>query len=94
MTEKREEFEETLNIGYQLLRDLELVLEIGKTAQVANVDLLPHLTNWAEALGLEGIGRLQEGLDEASRLQVRNVNQQLGLEDVAMEMLAARSRIL
>jgi DNA polymerase III subunit delta' len=92
MTEKREDFDGTLDIGYRLLRDMELVSEYGKTAPIANIDLASHLASWAEALGLEGIGRLKEGLDEASRLQVRNVNQQLGLESLAIELFWTRSQ--
>jgi DNA polymerase-3 subunit delta' len=87
LTEKRDEFEETLRIGFLLLRDLELVCEYGKSAAIANIDILPHLINWAEPLGLGGIARLKDGLDEAYRLQVRNVNQQLGLESLAMDLL-------
>jgi DNA polymerase-3 subunit delta' len=92
LTEKREEFEATLEAGYHLLRDLALVAEFGKAAPVANLDLLPHLGSWAEALGLAGIDRLKEGLDEAVRLQVRNVNQQLGLEGLALDLLGARGK--
>lgn len=87
LTEKRDEFDETLRIGYLMLRDLELVCEHGKSAAVANVDILPHLVAWAEPLGLRGIARLKEGLDEAYRLQIRNVNQQLGLESLALDLL-------
>jgi len=92
LTEKRDELEETLRAGYRLLRDLELVCEFGKSASIANIDILPHLINWADPLGLGGIGHLKEGLDEAYRLQVRNVNQQLGLESLAIEMLAEHPR--
>ena len=92
LTEKRDELEETLRVGYRLLRDLELVCEFGKSAPIANIDILPHLINWADPLGLGGIGHLKEGLDEAYRLQVRNVNQQLGLESLAIEMLAEHPR--
>ena len=90
LTEKREDFEETLRIGYLLLRDLELVCELGKDGPVANIDIVPHLVNWSESLGLEGIARLKEGFDQAYRLQVRNVNQQLGLESLAVELLGER----
>jgi DNA polymerase-3 subunit delta' len=87
LTEKRDEFEATLRVGFLLLRDLELLSEYGKGASIANIDILPHLINCAESLGLEGIARLKDGLDEAYRLQVRNVNQQLGLESLAMDLL-------
>lgn len=92
LTEKRDELEDTLRMGYGLLRDLELVCEFGKGAPIANLDILHHLINWADPLGLGGIARLKEGLDEAYRLQVRNVNQQLGLESLAIELLAEHPR--
>jgi DNA polymerase-3 subunit delta' len=89
LTENREDFEGTLRTGYLLLRDLELVCEAGKEPPVANVDILPHLKAWADRLGLRGVERLKEGLDQAHRQQVRNVNQQLGFESLAVEILAA-----
>lgn len=90
LTENRDEFEQTLRVGYLLLRDLELVCEFGKNGPVANIDILHHLINWSESLGLEGIARLKEGFDQAYRLQIRNVNQQLGLESLAVEMVGER----
>ena len=93
LAEKREDFEETLRIGYLILRDLELVCELGKAGSAANIDILPHVTYWAEALGLRGITRIKEGLDQAVRLQVRNVNQQLNFETLAIDLLEARPAI-
>ncbi len=90
LAEKREDQEETLRIGYALLRDMELLCEFGKSGSVANADILPHLITWSDLLGLRGITRLKEGLDEAYRLQVRNVNQQLGFETLALDLLHER----
>jgi hypothetical protein len=87
LTENRDDFEETLKTGYTLLRDLVQIALAGPQAQVVNADALPRLRTWAAKLGLENIERLKEGLDEAYRLQVRNVNQQLGLEAVALDVL-------
>ena len=86
LTENRESFEETLSIGYALLRDLVHVMETPEDAQVVNLDLAPRLKAWASKLGLAGIERLKSGLDQAYRLQVRNVNQQLGLDALAIEV--------
>jgi hypothetical protein len=38
-----------------------------------------------------GIERLQAGLDEAYRLQIRNINQQLGLEVVGIDLIAGQA---
>lgn len=88
LTENREEFEETLRIGYTLLRDLLQILLSGADRNVANVDLLPQLKTWAPKLGLKCIERLKTGLDQAYQLQIRNVNQQLGLEALATALLS------
>ncbi|MBI1941162.1 MAG: hypothetical protein HYS33_06615, partial [Acidobacteria bacterium] len=75
-------------IGYDLLRDLAQVLENESSADVVNVDLQGRLKPWAERLGFQGIEMLKNGLDQAYRLQTRNVNQQLGLDDLALEVLS------
>ena len=82
----REHFEESLGIGYSLLRDLLLVAERGERAAVTHLDLAPRLRTWSARLGLGGIETLKDGLDEAYRLQVRNVNQQLGFDALAAGM--------
>ena len=87
LTENRDEFEETLQIGYSLLRDLVQVALAESDTNVVNMDLLPRLKAWAAKLGLQNIEKLKEGLDQAYRLQTRNVNQQLGLEAVALDVL-------
>ena len=87
LTENRDQFEETLKIGYTLLRDVVQVALAGPEAKVVNVDLLSRLKTWAAKLGIRNIARLQEGLDQAYRLQTRNVNLQLGLEAVALDVL-------
>jgi len=88
LAERRDDFEATLDIGYSLLRDLLLVLLDGPENEVTNVDTLPRLQAWATGLGLKGIEHLKTGLDQAYRLQVRNVNQQLGLETLGLEIIA------
>ena len=70
-----------------LLRDLVQILESEKAADIINVDLRPRLGAWAERLSFQGIELLKNGLDQAHRLQIRNVNQQAGLDDLAIEVL-------
>ena len=89
LAEDRDAFEETLRTGYSLLRDLVGTLEGGPEAPVVNVDIRARLKAWAANLGLRGIETLKEGLGQAYRLQVRNVNQQLGFDTMAMELLSA-----
>jgi DNA polymerase-3 subunit delta' len=91
LAERRDDFEATLDIGYSLLRDLLYVLLRGPGTEVANVDVLPRLQAWAAGLGLQGIELLKSGLDQAYRLQIRNVNQQLGFETLGLEV-SARSK--
>jgi hypothetical protein len=91
LTGDRDSFEDVLSTGSELLRDVLLVLESGEAAAVAHVDLVPRLKAWASALGFHGIVTLKEGLDEARRLHIRNVNQQLGMDSLAIGMLS-RSR--
>jgi len=86
LAERRDDFEATLDVGYSLLRDLLHVFSQGPKTEVTNVDVLPRLQAWAASLGLQGIELLKSGLDEAYRLQVRNVNQQLGLEALGLEV--------
>jgi len=92
LAERRDDFEATLDIGYSLLRDLLHVLLQGTGAEVTNVDMLPRLKAWAAVLGLQGIELLKAGLDQAYRLQIRNVNQQLGLEALGLDVEAALRR--
>jgi DNA polymerase-3 subunit delta' len=87
LSQSREDFDRTLTAGYDLLRDLAQVLESEKGADIMNVDLRPRLGAWAERLGFQGIELLKNGLDQARRLQTRNVNQQVGLDDLAIEVL-------
>ena len=75
-----------LDIGYSLLRDLLLVLLHGPENEVTNVDILPRFQAWAAGLGLKGIELLKSGLDQAYRLRVRNINQQLGFETLGLEV--------
>lgn len=82
----REHFEGTLGIGQALLRDLLQTLAAGDRPRVTHLDLAPRLREWAQALGFGGIEMLKRGLDEAYRQQVRNVNQQLGLDALAIAL--------
>jgi DNA polymerase-3 subunit delta' len=88
LADNRDHFEETLDIGYSLLRDLLQIMEAGPEPQVIHVDLRPRLAKWAQKLGLGGLERLRSGLDQAYRLQTRNVNQQLGFEVLAIDLAA------
>ncbi len=88
LTGDRDSFDDILGTGSELLRDMLLVLESGETAPVSHVDLVPQLKAWAAAFGFAGIVALKEGLDEAHRLQIRNVNQQLGLDSLAIGMVS------
>ena len=87
LTEDRESFEETLGMGYSLLSDLIYILETSDDTRITHVDLLPRFKAWAPKLGLAGLETLKEGLDEAYRSQIRNANQQLGLEALAIGLL-------
>jgi DNA polymerase III subunit delta' len=86
LTEKRENFDRTLRTGLTLLRDLMFVQQTQQTTGIANLDLLPQLQGWAQHLDLARIEILKTGLDQAYRLQTRNVNQQLGLDALATEL--------
>jgi DNA polymerase-3 subunit delta' len=92
LADSRVDFEATLDIGYSLLRDL-LHVHLGSAArEVTNVDVMPRLESWAHGLGLQGIEFLKAGLDQADRLQIRNVNQQLGFEALGLEAWARRAK--
>ncbi len=91
LAENRDDFEATLDLGYSLLRDLLHVLLHGPEGEVTNVDELPRLEACAAQLGMHGIEILKSGLDQAYRLQIRNVNQQLGFEALGLEV-SARSK--
>jgi DNA polymerase-3 subunit delta' len=91
IADNREDFQEELRIGFTLLQDIMRTLESGGGAHIVNLDLEAQLKAWGTALGLAGIEKLKKGLDEAYRLQTRNVNQQLGLEALAADLVASRS---
>ncbi|MGH9357422.1 MAG: ATP-binding protein [Terriglobia bacterium] len=88
LSEKRDQLQEDLRVGYALLRDMLQMIESGDPSQITNVDLLPRLQRWAGNLGLEGLERLKRGLDDAYRLQTRNVNLQLGWETLGLNVAA------
>lgn len=87
LAENRDQFDRTLQTGYTLLRDLMQVFLAGPPSGITNVDLMHNLKSWAPKLGLNRIEKLKAGLDSAFRLQTRNVNQQLGLDALATEVL-------
>lgn len=84
------QLQESLRIGYALLGDMLRIIESENEARIINVDLIPRLRRWADSLGLQGLDHLRLGLDDAYRLQTRNVNQQLGWEELAFEIPAGR----
>jgi len=86
LAEDREQFEENLRVGYDLCSDLLRLLEGQPESSILNVDVAARLKAWAPKLGLAGILTLKNGLDDAYRLQTRNVNQQLGLETLAIQL--------
>jgi DNA polymerase-3 subunit delta' len=90
LAENRDDFEGTLKVGYSLLSDLLHVLLNPEADVVVNVDLMPRLQGWAPKLTLSGIEKLKAGLDQANRLQIRNVNPQLGFETLGIEVISGR----
>ena len=90
LAENRDDFEGTLKVGYSLLSDLLHVLLDPAADAVVNVDLTARLKGWAPKLTLAGIEKLKAGLDQAYRLQIRNVNPQLGFETLGIEMISGR----
>ena len=90
LAENRDDFEGTLKVGYSLLSDLLHVLLDPAPDAVVNVDLTARLKGWAPKLTLGGIEKLKAGLDQAYRLQIRNVNPQLGFETLGIELIPGR----
>jgi hypothetical protein len=90
LAENRDDFEGTLKVGYSLLSDLLHVLLDPAADAVVNVDLSARLKSWAPRLTLAGIEKLKAGLDQAYRLQIRNVNPQLGFEILGIDMASGR----
>jgi DNA polymerase-3 subunit delta' len=88
LAEDRNSFEDTLRMGYALLADLLHILLEPEAGAVVNVDIEPRLKDWAATLNLTGIETLKAGLDQAYRLQVRNVNPQLGFETLGIEVIS------
>ncbi|HZO99543.1 MAG TPA: hypothetical protein VFD30_04550 [Terriglobia bacterium] len=86
LTENRDTFEGTLKIGYTLLRDMMALREVGAEARIVHIDLIQRLKAWSERLGMTGIETIKVALDQAYRQQVRNVNQQLALDALAVEL--------
>lgn len=88
LADSRGELEASLRTGYVLLRDSLQILENGGEQRIVNLDVAPRLRVWAAKLGIEGIERLKASLDSAYRLQTRNINQQLGWDALATELIA------
>jgi DNA polymerase III subunit delta' len=88
LADNRDNLEAALRIGYSLLADMLQLLETGSDERVVNLDLTPRLRTWAAKLRLQGIERLKSGLDNTYRMQTRNINQQLGWEALAMELIS------
>lgn len=86
LAENRDDFEGTLKVGYSLLSDLMHVLLDPAEDGLVNVDMKVRLQEWAPKLTLRGIEKLKAGLDQAYRLQIRNVNPQLGFETLGIEI--------
>ena len=86
LAENRDDFEGTLKVGYSLLSDLLHILLDPAADAIVNVDLTGRLQGWAPKLTLGGIEKLKAGLDQAYRLQIRNVNPQLGFETLGIDV--------
>jgi DNA polymerase-3 subunit delta' len=89
----RSHIETTLKTGSLLLRDLMLVHVGDGSKSVTNIDILPRLKTWSETIGMDGIRKLAEGIEDSYRLQNRNVNQQLTFDSMVAELLSAQARI-
>jgi hypothetical protein len=88
LADNRDDFEGILKIGYSLLSDVMHVLLQPEDNEAVNIDLAARLQGWGRSLTLRGIEKLKAGLDEAYRLQVRNVNSQLGFETLGIDVIA------
>lgn len=86
LTENHGELEPVLRIGSALCRDLLHTLTEAGAAELINVDLVPRLQAWSRALGFSGVQKLARAIEQAYRLQNRNVNQRLGLDAAASEI--------
>jgi DNA polymerase III subunit delta' len=87
LTDKREDLDETLRMGFLLVRDLMRIQQDEKSKEIANLDLLAQLKAWAARLDIGQIEMLKRGLDQAYRLQTRNINQQLSLDALVAGMV-------
>ena len=93
LAENRDDFEGTLKLGVSLLSDLLQVLLDPASNAVVNVDVMARLKNWAPTLSLSGIQKLTAGLEQAYRLQIRNVNPQLGFETLGIDVISGREHV-
>lgn len=90
LAQDREQMEASLRTGSILLRDMMHLLLGREDRAVTNIDLVPRLRTWAQALGMEGIHKVEAGIERAYTLQNRNVNQQLTFDSLAAETLESR----
>ena len=89
LAKDRENFEANLSIAYSLLRDLLVLQATGNENKILNRDLAPHLLSWGKHVDITWISKVSRGLDQAHRQQIRNMNQQLGLDALASEVISA-----
>lgn len=87
LTENSGSIEETLKIGSVLFRDLMQTLLEEQSSRVTNIDIVPRLKTWSHSLGMEGIEKLEDGIETIYRQQIRNVNQQLSFDSLASSLL-------
>lgn len=89
LADSRGRAEESLKTGSVLVRDLMHILLDPESHAITNIDVLPRLQTWATTLGLQEIEKLEHGIEDAYRLQNRNVNQQLGFDSLAAELIGS-----
>ena len=86
LTDKRESLDEMLRMGFLLIRDLMQLQQDEESAGIANIDLRRQLKSWAQRLDFSQVELLKRGLDQAYRLQSRNINQQLSLDALVTQL--------
>lgn len=87
LSENRADLDNVLALGYSLLNDMLNILETPRAARLTHLDLDADLRAWAAALGIDGIERLKNGLDDVRRHEIRNVNQQLSWDALAIDLI-------
>jgi hypothetical protein len=83
---EKESFEKVLELFYSLLSDL-LELSHGPgTSNLRNPDLKRELATLATVATLDWVSRATAALDELQWRLRRNINRQLGLDNVALSL--------